>query len=108
MNPKLSSAWSWISRFLSPMTLVCLIVVAYIVFAGENTVFNSIEYDRTIDSLRSEPEANRDTMLYYRDLNRSLSTDRHLMEQVVREQYGMKRADEDVYKFTHTPRNIEN
>ena len=36
---------------MSPMTLVSLIVVAYIVFAGENTVFNSIEYNRTIDSL---------------------------------------------------------
>lgn len=108
MNPKLSSAWSWISRFMSPMTLVSLIVVAYIVFAGENTVFNSIEYNRTIDSLRSELEANRDTMLYYRDLNHRLSTDKHLMEQVVREQYGMKRADEDVYKFTNTPRSLEN
>ena len=91
MNPKLSSAWSWISRFMSPMTLVSLIVVAYIVFAGENTVFNSIEYNRTIDSLRSEFEANRDTMLYYRrSSTHRLSTDKHLMEQVVREQYGMK------------------
>lgn len=93
---------------MSPMTLVSLIVVAYIVFAGENTVFNSIEYNRTIDSLRSEFEANRDTMLYYRDLNHRLSTDKHLMEQVVREQYGMKRADGDVYKFTNTPRSLEN
>jgi len=39
-------------------------------------------------------------MLYYRDLNRRLASDPALMEQVVREQYGMKRASEDVYVFT--------
>ena len=80
-------------------TIVCLLVVAYIIFSGDSTVFNSIDYDRTIDSLRTELEANRDTMLYYQDLNNRLASDPELMEQVVREQYGMKRASEDVYLF---------
>ena len=79
----------------------------YIIFSGENTVFRSIEYDRTIDSLRAELEANRDTMLYYRDLNRRLASDHDLMEQVVREQYGMKRTSEDVFIFNETPPEIE-
>ena len=103
MNPTLSSIWSWCRRFLSPVTLVCIAAFCYIAFSGENTVFRSIDYDRTIDSLRAELEANRDTMLYYRDLNRRLASDRDLMAQVVREQYGMKRAGEDVYIFTETP-----
>lgn len=94
-------------RFLSVTTIVCILVTAYIIFAGENTVFNSIDYDRTIDSLRQELEANRDTMLYYRDLNRRLASDPDLMEQVVREQYGMKRASEDVFIFTEIPKEIE-
>ncbi len=38
-------------------------------------------------------------MLYYRELNRRLASDPVLMEQVVREQYGMKKAGEDVYVF---------
>lgn len=59
----------------------------------------SIEHQCTIDSLRAELEANRDTMLYYRELNRRLASDPALMEQVVREQYGMKKATEDVYVF---------
>ena len=84
---------------MSVSTLVCLCVVAYIVFSGENTVFTSIDYDRQIDSLRAELQAHTDTMLYYRDLNNRLSSDRELMERVVREQYGMKRATEDVYIF---------
>lgn len=99
MNPRLSSLWSWLKRYLSAPTLVCLLAVGYIVFSGENTVFTTIDYDRQIDSLRAELEAQRDTMLYYRDLNNRLSSDRDLMERVVREQYGMKRATEDVYIF---------
>ncbi|MCH5221689.1 MAG: hypothetical protein J1F05_05090 [Muribaculaceae bacterium] len=107
MNKNLSSFLSWSKRFLSPVTIICIIVVAYIIFAGENSVFRSIEYDRTIDSLRAELAANRDTMLYYRDLNRRLASDPALMEQVVREQYGMKRASEDVFIFNETPQPIE-
>lgn len=107
MNAKLLSIGHWLRRFMSPVTLLCLVVLGYIIFAGEHTVFNSIDYDRTIDSLRAELEANRDTMLYYRDLNRRLASDRDLMEQVVREQYGMKRANEDVFIFNETPPELE-
>lgn len=100
MNPTVNSIWQWTKRFISPWTILCLGVVAFIVFTGDNSVFQSIEHERTIDSLSAELEANRDTMLYYRDLNRRLASDPALMEQVVREQYGMKRASEDVYVFT--------
>lgn len=99
MNEKVTSTWHWLRRFLSPWTLLCLAVVGFLLFTGDNSVFDSIDRQHTIDSLRSEIEANRDTMLYYRELNSRLTTDRALMEQVVREQYGMKKAGEDVYVF---------
>lgn len=82
-------------------------MVAYILFSGDSSIFRSIEYDRTIDSLKAELEANRDTMLYYKQLNHRLASDPSLMEQVVREQYGMKKADEDVFIFNKTPQPIE-
>ncbi len=99
MNPHLSSFRLWLKRYMSWPTIVCVLIVCYVVFSGEHTVFNTIDYDRQIDSLRSCLEAERDTMLYYRDLNQRLSSDRDLMERVVREQYGMKRSTEDVYIF---------
>lgn len=80
-------------------TIVCLLVVAYIIFSGDSTVFRSIDYDHKIDSLEHALADERDTMLYYQDLNNRLASDPELMEQVVREQYGMKRASEDVYLF---------
>ncbi|MDE6468030.1 MAG: septum formation initiator family protein [Muribaculaceae bacterium] len=100
MNITLSSLIAWFRLFVRPVTLLCIAAMCYIAFSGDNTVFKSIDYDRTIDSLRAQLEANRDTMLYYRDLNRRLASDPGLMEQVVREQYGMKRPGEDVYIFT--------
>lgn len=104
MNTQLTSTFAWFRRYFSPVTLICLVALGFIIFTGEHTVVRSVEYDRIIDSLRTELEANRDTMLYYRDLNSRLSSDASLMEQVVREQYGMKRASEDVYIF----KNAEN
>ena len=97
MNSRISSIWQWLQRFLSLPTLACLAIVAFLMFYGDNSVKFSIEHDRTIDSLRQELQANRDTMLYYRGLNERLASDPELMEQVVREQYGMKRANEDVF-----------
>ena len=99
MNERLQSAWSWVRRFMPLPTIMCLLVVAYIIFSGDSTVFRSIDYDHKIDSLEHALAAERDTMLYYQDLNNRLASDPELMEQVVREQYGMKRASEDVYLF---------
>lgn len=102
MNQGLSSAISWSRRFLSLPTLFCLAVCVYVVFSGEHTVSQSIAYNREIDSLKAVLEANRDTMLLYKELNGRLGTDPNLMEQVVREQYGMKKPGEDVFKFEVT------
>ncbi|MBP3537115.1 MAG: septum formation initiator family protein [Muribaculaceae bacterium] len=99
MNKGVSSSISWLKRYLSLPTLLCIGALCYIIFSGDSTVFRTIDYDHQIDSLKAELAAQRDTMEYYRDLNRRLSSDPELMEQVVREQYGMKRATEDVYIF---------
>lgn len=97
MNPKLSSALAWARRYLSLTTLVVIGALFYIVLSGESAVVDTIAYERKIDSLEVLIEAERDTLLYYQSLNQRLNSDPELMETVVREQYGMKRATEDVY-----------
>lgn len=103
MNAKLSRTWQWCRRYLSLWTLCCIGVVAFVVCYGDNSVFDSIDQDRTVDSLRTELAAVLDSTEHYRNLNSRLSTDPELMEQVVREQYGMKRPHEDVYTFEERP-----
>ena len=89
----------WFRRFMPLTTIAVLAFIGYMFFAGESSIPRMIKYDLVIDSLYTELDANRDTMLYYRELNHKLTTDPELMEQVVREQYGMKRESEDVYLF---------
>ena len=81
----------WMRRFLPLPTIIALAVVAFITFYGDNSVVRRIEYDRQIDSLRHELKANRDTMLYYRELNARLSSDPDMVESVVRQEYNMAR-----------------
>ncbi|MDE6464417.1 MAG: septum formation initiator family protein [Muribaculaceae bacterium] len=105
MSSRFSDFKTWLGRFLSPWTIVCLAVVAFVMFYGDNSVFDSIDQDRTVDSLRAELAAIRDSTEHYRRLNERLTSDPELMEQVVREQYGMKRPHEDVYNFVESTDN---
>ncbi|MFG6385541.1 MAG: septum formation initiator family protein [Muribaculaceae bacterium] len=88
---------SWARRYLAVPTVIGIALVVYIAFFGEKSVTQRIEYQQAIDSLKTALNQEQDTLEYYRDLNRRLSTDPQLMEQVVREQYNMKRAHEDIY-----------
>ncbi len=88
---------SWLRRYMAIPTVLGLALIVYIVFFGEKSVTRRVEYQHVIDSLQVCLEMQQDSLDYYRDLNRRLSTDPALMEQVVREQYNMKRAGEDVY-----------
>ena len=88
---------SWLRRYFSVTTLLGIALIVYIVFFGEKSMTQKVEYQRVIDSLEECLAQQQDTLEYYRNLNRRLSTDPELMEQVVREQYNMKRQNEDVY-----------
>lgn len=82
------------------ITIGVIIAVVYMIFFSDTSVRKKIEYQHIIDSLRTEVEITRDSMLYYKELNSRLTTDRDIMEQIVREQHNMKRPNEDVYVFT--------
>ncbi|MDO4320785.1 MAG: hypothetical protein Q4C34_09450 [Bacteroidales bacterium] len=88
---------SWIRRYLAIPTVVGLGLIIYMAFWGENSVQKRIAYQQVIDSLSECLRVQQDSLAYYRDLNRRISTDPALMEQVVREQYNMNRPHEDVF-----------
>lgn len=90
---------SWFRRYFALTTFVGIAFIVYLIFFSEMSVTRRIAYQKTIDSLELSLKAQQDSLEYYRDLNRRLSSDPSLMEQVVREQYNMKRDNEDVYVF---------
>ncbi len=82
---------------MSLPTVAVLAILVYIVFFGESSVTQRIEYQRQIDSLSAEVAVVQDSVDYYRELNRRLASEPEAMERVVREQYNMKREHEDVF-----------
>ena len=100
MNTDIKQSTQWFRRYFSLISIGVIGVIVYMIFFSDTSVVNKIEYQRIIDSLRTEVELNRDSMLYYKHLNSLLTTDPDVMERVVREQHNMKRPDEDVFVFT--------
>ena len=96
-HTEMSNARAWMKRYMSVSTLIVIGVLVYIVFFGDSSVARRVEYQQQIDSLRAEVELVQDSVNYYRELNRRLSSDPEVMERVVREQYNMKREGEDVF-----------
>lgn len=97
MKNFLSASWRWTRRYI---TLPLIIAVAYIVFVlffNENSYFKSMEYQQEIDRLEAEIKVNNDSLIYYQQLNASLSSSPRELERIVREQYHMQRPNEDVY-----------
>lgn len=90
-------ATAWIQRYMSLPTVAVLAVLVYIVFFGDSSVARRVEYQQQIDSLQAEVAVVQDSVTYYRELNSRLKSDPEAMERVVREQYNMKRDNEDVF-----------
>ncbi|MCC8117630.1 MAG: septum formation initiator family protein [Bacteroidales bacterium] len=90
---------AWCKRYISVMNILVIGFISYTLFFQDNSVFRYMEYQNTIDSLRTEIKNATDTMDYYRRMNQLLTTDPEMMERVVREQYNMVREDEDVYVY---------
>lgn len=92
-------------RFSGRTVYVVCIAVAVVVlgvymsFFGESSIVKAISYQKTIDSLENCIQQQQDSLNYYRDLNRRINSDPSLTEQVVREQYNMKRDNEDIFVF---------
>ena len=100
MKTDIRQSARWFRRYFSLVNIGVIAIVIYMIFFSDTSVLNKIEYQRVIDSLRYEVQVNRDSMLYYKQLNSRLSTDPEIMEQVVRERHNMKRPDEDVFIFS--------
>lgn len=87
----------WIPRWLSLPLIIIIVFLFVMIFYGENSYLKSKEYGVKINELKQEIKANRDSAKYYQQKAQELSTDRETLEKIAREQYGMKKAYEDVY-----------
>ena len=87
----------WIPRWLNIPLLIFIAFVVLLLFFGENNYLRINKYRSEINELKSQIKNNLDSAAIYDSKVNELNTDNESLERLVREKYGMKRINEDVY-----------
>ncbi len=85
---------------IQKFNLWIVVVVAfgvYITFFSDYSYFRSMEYDARIKDLKAQIKECDDSTAVYRERERLLESDHETLERIVREEYLMKRENEDLY-----------
>ena len=87
----------WIPRWLNIPLLIFVAFVVVLVFFGDNSFVRSSKYRHQINDLKSQIKNYEDSASAYEAKVNELNTDNESLERLVREKYGMKRVNEEVY-----------
>lgn len=87
----------WIPRWLNIPLLIFVGFVVVLLFFGDNSFVRSSKYRSQINELKSQIKTYEDSAAMYDSKVNELNTDNESLERLVREQYGMKRVNEEVY-----------
>lgn len=85
---------------IKKFNLWIVVVVAfgvYITFFSDYNYFRLMEYDARIKDLKAQIKECDDSTAVYRERLRLLESDHETLERIVREEYLMKRENEDLY-----------
>jgi cell division protein FtsB len=87
----------WIPRWVNIPLLIFIAFVVVLAFFGDNSFMRSTEYRSQINGLKSQIKNLEDSAAMYEQKVNELNTDNETLEHLVREKYGMKRTNEEVY-----------
>ena len=87
----------WIPRWVNIPLLIFIAFVVVLVFFGENSFVRSSKYRKQINELKSQIKNYEDSASAYEAKVNELNTDNESLERLVREKYGMKRVNEEVF-----------
>ena len=87
----------WIPRWLNIPLVIFLAFVVVLLFFGDNNYMKISAYRSQINDLKSQIKNNQDSAAMYDAKVNELNTDNESLERLVREKYGMKRINEEVY-----------
>lgn len=87
----------WIPRWLNLPLIIFIAFILMMLFTGENNYFRIYHYKQQINEVKAQIKQNLDSAEYYRGKVNELHTDRASLEKIAREQYGMRRTNEEVY-----------
>ena len=87
----------WIPRWLNLPFVIFVVFILMLLFFGENNYMRINSYKQQINDLKAEIQNNEDSAHIYEAKLKELHTDRETLEKIAREQYGMKRTNEEVF-----------
>ena len=87
----------WIPRWLTIPLINFVIFVAALLFYGDNNFIRSTKNRSQINELKSQIKNYEDSAAMYDAKINELNTDNESLEKLVREKYGMKRINEEVF-----------
>ena len=87
----------WIPRWLNIPLLIFITFVVLLLFFGENNYMRINKYRSQINELKSQIKDYEDSAAVYDAKVNELNTDNESLERLVREKYGMKRVNEEVF-----------
>ncbi len=87
----------WIPLWLSIPFIIFLAFVVMLLFFGENNYRQISKQKVEMDKVKALIKEQEDSAQYYIRKTQELNTDKETLEKIAREQYKMKRANEDVF-----------
>ena len=96
MNIKIKRP-KWLPLWLNLPFLIFLGFILMLLFFGEYNFMEISKQKSQINNLNAQIKTTEDSAQYYERKYRELNTDRENLEKLAREQYRMKRTNEDVY-----------
>ena len=88
---------SWIPLWLSLPFIIFIAFIALLLFYGENNYIQINGQKKEIDKVNAQIKELEDSARYYERKTQELNTDKETLEKIAREQYGMKRTNEEVF-----------
>jgi len=86
-----------ITRYTKIQLLIILVIVVFAFFISESNIFSRFSYDAKIMELNNQIEYYRDKTVEDKQKLEQLQSDKDHIEKFARENYLMKKEDEDVY-----------
>ncbi|MFI3239701.1 MAG: septum formation initiator family protein [Bacteroidales bacterium] len=84
-------------KWINVPLAVVLVFLIILLFVGDYSYVKNADYKNTANAMEREIKLNYDTAKYYQRKIQELNTDKESLEKIAREQYKMKRDNEDVY-----------
>lgn len=87
----------WVRVMFNLPLLVVVGAIAVSIVWGDSSYIKRIGYQERIGQLERELDMYNDSVALYTRKAEELNTDREALEKIAREQYGMKRDNEEVF-----------